>query len=97
MSATDQQQKAEDDLSTMERFTDLISDIITTVSEHKSDLLEETSSITTCIDKIAGKSQKLCLYWSMGRVKIYLYNSFFCSNVHKRNSWINLFMDIIRL
>lgn len=57
MSATDQQQKAEDDLSTMERFTDLISDIITTVSEHKSDLLEETSSITTCIDKIAGKSQ----------------------------------------
>lgn len=57
MSATDQQQKAEDDLSTMERFTDLISDIITTVSEHKSDLLEESSSITTCIDKIAGKSQ----------------------------------------
>lgn len=57
MSATDQQQKAEDDLSTMERFTDLISDIITTVSEHKSDLLEETSSITSCIDKIAGKSQ----------------------------------------
>lgn len=57
MSTTDQQQKPEDDLSTMERFTDLISDIITTVSEHKSDLLEESSSITTSIDKIAGKSQ----------------------------------------
>lgn len=57
MSTTDQTQKPEDDLSTMERFTDLISDIITTVSEHKSDLLEETSSITSCIDKIAGKLQ----------------------------------------
>lgn len=51
--SSDDQQKLQDDLSTMSRFTDLISDIITTVSERKSDLLDEASSI--CIDKIAGK------------------------------------------
>lgn len=52
MSSTDQQDEASNDLSTMSRFADLISDIISTVSDHKSDLLE-TSSIN--IDQIAGK------------------------------------------